>query len=161
MKRLKDTEPSVPSYSYNGRIRGTNNSKWWIIQRMQYALMKRGQMPETELPCETDYDTGEDEDNPAVKIANPKDEAFRIDEEENEDERDLKKFIDTVFNVLDERESDMINMYYGRLGYKEYTLEQIGKKYKLTKERVRQIIEKAFRKLRSEAMVMDSKYLSR
>ena len=73
----------------------------------------------------------------------------------------MKKFIDTVFNVLDERESDMINMYYGRLGYKEYTLEQIGKKYKLTKERVRQIIEKAFRKLRSEAMVMDSKYLSR
>ena len=97
------------------------------FSNFEYALTKRGQMPESELPCETDYDTGEDEDNPAVKIANPKDEAFKIDEEENEDERDLKKFIDTVFNVLDERESDMINMYYGRLGYKEYTLEQIGK----------------------------------
>lgn len=152
---------AIEKFDISQDVKVITYSKWWIIQRMQYALMKRGQMPESELPCETDYDTGEDEDNPAVKIANPKDEAFRIDEEENEDERDLKKFIDTVFNVLDERESDMINMYYGRLGYKEYTLEQIGKKYKLTKERVRQIIEKAFRKLRSEAMVMDSKYLSR
>ena len=91
---------AIERFDISQDVKVITYSKWWIIQRMQYALMKRGQMPESELPSENDYDTGEDEDNPAVKIANPKDEAFRIDEEENEDERDLKKFIDTVFNVL-------------------------------------------------------------
>ena len=52
-------------------------------------------------------------------------------------------------------------MYYGRCGYRENTLEDIGKKYNLTKERVRQIMENAFRKIRAESMLVDNKYLSR
>ena len=40
-------------------------------------------------------------------------------------------------------------------------LDEIGKKYKLTKERSRQIIEGAFRKLRTKSMLVDGKFLSR
>jgi RNA polymerase primary sigma factor len=64
-------------------------------------------------------------------------------------------------SILSDREADIINMYYGRCGYRENTLEDIGKKYNLTKERVRQIMESAFRKIRSESMLVDNKYLSR
>lgn len=152
---------AIERFDLSQDVKVITYSKWWIIQRMQYALSKRGQMPESELPSETDYDTGENDDELAVKITNPKDSTFIIDEEENEEERDVRKFIDMVFNVLSDRESDMINMYYGRCGYRENTLEEIGKKYKLTKERVRQIIEKAFRKVRSEAMLIDNRFLSR
>lgn len=152
---------AIERFDLSQDVKVITYSKWWIIQRMQHALAKRGQMPESELPQETDYDMGENDDDLAVKITNPKDEAFIIDDEENEEENDARKFIDTVFNILSDRETDMINMYYGRCGYKENTLEEIGKKYKLTKERVRQIIEKAFRKVRSEAMLVDNRFLSR
>ncbi len=152
---------AIERFDLSQDVKVITYSKWWIIQRMQYALSKHSQMPESELPSETDYDTGENDDELAVKITNPKDNTFIIDEEENEEERDVRKFIDMVFNVLSDRESDMINMYYGRCGYRENTLEEIGKKYKLTKERVRQIIEKAFRKVRSEAMLIDNRFLSR
>ena len=152
---------AIERFDLSQDVKVITYSKWWIIQRMQYALTKRSLMPESDLPQETDYDMGDEDDDPAVKITNPKDETFVIEEEENEGERDARKFIDMVFNVLSDRESDMINMYYGRCGYKENTLEEIGKKYKLTKERVRQIIEKAFRKVRSEAMLVDNRFLSR
>lgn len=152
---------AIERFDLSQDVKVITYSKWWIIQRMQYAISKRCQMPETDLPSETDYDMGDDDDNPAVKLSNPKDETFVIREEEKQDEDDVKKFLEIVFNVLDKREADMINMYYGRGGYKENTLEQIGKKYKLTKERVRQIIEKAFRKVRSESMIIGSRYLSR
>ena len=152
---------AIERFDLSQDVKVITYSKWWIIQRMQYAISKRCQMPETDLPSETDYDMGDDDDNPAVKLSNPKDETFMIREEEKQDEDDVKKFLEIVFNVLDKREADMINMYYGRCGYKENTLEQIGKKYKLTKERVRQIIEKAFRKVRSESMIIGSRYLSR
>ena len=57
---------------------------------------------------------------------------------------------------MDDRERDMINMYYGRLYSESYTLVEIGEKYGLTKERVRQIIEKAFKHIRSEAILADA-----
>lgn len=152
---------AIEKFDLSQDVKVITYSKWWIIQRMQYALQKRGRMPESDLPCDIDNDQYTDEELPTIKCQNPKDEAFTIEEEDNEDEKDTKKFIEVVFKVLSEREADIINMYYGRCGYKEYTLEQIGKKYKLTKERVRQIMEKAFRKVRSEAMLVDNKFLSR
>ena len=70
-------------------------------------------------------------------------------------------FVEEIMKCLSAREADMVNMYFGRFGYDEKTLEEIGKKYKLTKERVRQIIGGAFTKLRSKSMLVDSKFLSR
>lgn len=49
---------------------------------------------------------------------------------------------------LDEREREILKMRIGWDG-KEYTLEEVGKKFKITRERVRQIEAKAIRKLRS------------
>jgi RNA polymerase primary sigma factor len=54
----------------------------------------------------------------------------------------------------------MINMYYGRLYSEEFTLEEIGEKYGLTKERVRQVIQKAFRKIRSEAILENNYFIT-
>lgn len=46
------------------------------------------------------------------------------------------------------REIDILNMYFGLEGYSSHTLEGVGKKYNLEKERVRQIIAKTLRRMR-------------
>lgn len=60
----------------------------------------------------------------------------------------FKSEINRALDTLSEREKDIVTMYYGLEGNYPLTLEEIGDKYKLTKERVRQIKEKAIRRLR-------------
>ena len=59
----------------------------------------------------------------------------------------LSKEIDRALATLTERESEIIKMFFG-IGCQEMTLEEIGDKFGLTRERVRQIKEKAIRRLR-------------
>jgi len=58
-----------------------------------------------------------------------------------------RKEIDRALETLSEREQQIIRMFFGLDG-KEMTLEEIGIKFNLTRERVRQIKEKAIRRLR-------------
>ncbi len=60
----------------------------------------------------------------------------------------LREEISRALNFLDERERVVIESYFG-IGQPELTLEEIAKKCGLTRERVRQIREKAIRKLRN------------
>ncbi len=62
----------------------------------------------------------------------------------------LQKEIERALSTLTERESEIIKMFYG-LGMQEMTLEEIGDKFQLTRERVRQIKEKAIRRLRQDS----------
>jgi RNA polymerase primary sigma factor len=61
----------------------------------------------------------------------------------------LKDKMMGIMSVLDERERVIVEDYYGITGTPR-TLEDIGSDFSLTKERVRQIKEKALRKLRNE-----------
>jgi len=62
----------------------------------------------------------------------------------------LSREIDRALSTLPERDSNIIKMFFG-IGCQEVTLEEIGDKFGLTRERVRQIKEKAIRKLRTGA----------
>ncbi len=55
--------------------------------------------------------------------------------------------VDRALETLTERERDIIKSFFG-IGCAEMTLEEIGEKFDLTRERVRQIKEKAIRRLR-------------
>jgi RNA polymerase primary sigma factor len=59
----------------------------------------------------------------------------------------LSREIDRALMTLTEREQDIIKLFFG-IGCSEMTLEEIGEKFGLTRERVRQIKEKAIRRLR-------------
>ena len=59
----------------------------------------------------------------------------------------LRAEIETVLKLLNERERNVVKAFYGIDG-PELTLEEIGHKFGLTRERVRQIKEKAIRRLR-------------
>ncbi|MEO5602044.1 MAG: sigma-70 family RNA polymerase sigma factor [Cyclobacteriaceae bacterium] len=60
----------------------------------------------------------------------------------------LRKEVQRALSTLTQRESDVIAFYFGLNGEHAMTLEEIGQKYNLTRERVRQIKEKATRRLR-------------
>jgi len=60
----------------------------------------------------------------------------------------LKVEIEKALDTLSPRESKVINLYFGLNSEKALTLEEIGTRFSLTRERVRQIKEKAIRRLR-------------
>ncbi len=60
----------------------------------------------------------------------------------------LRKEVQRALSTLTQREADVITLYFGLNGEHAMTLEEIGEKFNLTRERVRQIKEKAIRRLR-------------
>ena len=62
----------------------------------------------------------------------------------------LNKEIERALSTLTERERDIVKYFFG-IGTQEMTLEEIGEYFGLTRERVRQIKEKAIRRLRHSA----------
>lgn len=60
----------------------------------------------------------------------------------------LEKEVERALSTLTERERDVIKLFYGIGVAHPLTLEEIGDKFNLTRERVRQIKEKAIRRLR-------------
>ncbi len=60
----------------------------------------------------------------------------------------LKDDIKKALGTLSKREAEVISLYFGLDGKQALTLEEIGVRFKLTRERVRQIKEKAIRRLR-------------
>lgn len=78
---------------------------------------------------------------------------LKDDSEETPDSRlindSLRKEVQRSLSKLTERESDVISLYFGLNGQPAMTLEEIGFKFNLTGERVRQIKEKGIRRLRT------------
>ena len=62
-------------------------------------------------------------------------------------EESQRIYIRSLLNNLSKRDNIFLSMYYG-IGYPEETLDQIGEIYGLTRERVRQIVEKSRRKIK-------------
>lgn len=70
----------------------------------------------------------------------------------------LSREIDRALKQLYEREREIVKMFFG-IGYPEMTLEEIGDKFGLTRERVRQIKEKAIKRLKGSKSKLLKSYL--
>jgi RNA polymerase primary sigma factor len=60
----------------------------------------------------------------------------------------LRKEIERALSTLTYREASIIRLYFGLNGKHPHTLEEIGEEFNLTRERVRQIKEKAIKRLK-------------
>jgi RNA polymerase primary sigma factor len=63
-------------------------------------------------------------------------------------EESLREEVQQGLAILSDREKEVISAYYGLNEFKALTLEEIGEAFGLTRERVRQIKERAIRRLR-------------
>ncbi len=81
---------------------------------------------------------------------------FIADKKQDPEAEALKKmlatYLDKVLNNLTDRESEVLRMRFGLGGEEPRTLEEVGQRFGVTRERIRQIEAKALRKLRMPAI---------
>ena len=122
-------------------------SVWWIKQTILEALAKRNASDDEDLPLDYEKPLGpDDEQNEVV------DDSFVNDGLERTQQLERDEIIRVLMEYLNQREKNIITKYYGRDGGKPKTLEEIGMEYGLTKERIRQIKNTSFKKMRSVAL---------
>lgn len=68
--------------------------------------------------------------------------------EEMVENRELRRMLDDVLDTLTEKEKKVIRLRFGLEDNRQWTLEEVGKLFNVTRERIRQIESKALRKLR-------------
>lgn len=144
---------SIDKFDVDRDVKVITYAKWQMECNMKKAVKEKENLKEEEFPEGVMVNLNEDalSDNEYVG-------AYENDAFSNETEIERQSAIEDVNNIisiLNEREADFIKMYYGINPYdKEYTYQEIGKKYNLTKERVRQVIDKIMRKLRVQALTI-------
>lgn len=97
----------------------------------------------------------EGEDNSLLDVL-PNDDSPMADQTLNQES--LSKEVDRALRQLYDREREILKMFFG-IGCQEMTLEEIGAKFDLTRERVRQIKEKAIRRLKGQKSKLLKSYL--
>ena len=97
----------------------------------------------------------EGEDNSLLDVL-PNDDSPSADASLNQES--LSKEVDRALRQLYDRERDILKMFFG-IGCPEMTLEEIGARFDLTRERVRQIKEKAIRRLKGQKSKLLKSYL--
>lgn len=120
---------------------------WWIKQTIKEAIEKRNSMDAEDLPS---FNEKDDIDEESINIETNYNEIPY--ENDAETENDIKQKIGFLMNFLSTKEKKIITQYFGLDGSKPKTLEEIGKELGISKERIRQINEKSFIKMRSAAM---------
>ena len=141
---------AIDKFDYEKGYKTISYSVWWIRQSILEALKERAGIEGDSLPQDFEkqnpYDDDEQETDELIEseyIAN------NYDELKTEE---IKKVISSLIDCLNDREQYVITEYFGLNAEEGKTLEEIGNSINLTKERVRQIKEKALKKLRSEAL---------
>lgn len=119
----------------------------WIKQGILEALNKRNNSNYNEL-YDNIIDDRDDDEN--IHVTNE----YEILQN--------KEYIQELMGVLTKKERNIIELYFGFSIDEPLTLEEIGKIYNISKERVRIIKEKALTKMRSKCLVLqNNNYLYR
>lgn len=146
---------SIDKFDLDCDVKVITYARWNMEYKMQRAIEEKNKLQTDDLPEDyetqlSDEATSSDEFNDTTYNNN----AF-ADEEMSYSKQAANDDVAAIITILNEKETDFIQMYYGIKPYeKEYTYQEIGDKYGITKERVRQIIDKIMRKLRVQALTI-------
>ena len=117
-----------------------------LAEKMGITVEKvREVMKISQDPVSLDTPIGEEDDSHLGDFI--KDERSMSPEEYATNEI-LKEEIKNVLMTLQEREQEVLELRFGLVDGTSHTLEEVGKKFNVTRERIRQIEAKALRKLR-------------
>mgnify|MGYP000663087297 CR=1 FL=1 len=169
----------IQNFDWSKNLRFISYAVWWIKQSIIQSLNENSRMIRlpvnvvqdlqkakkesqknnteldsrfTSLPKVIDLDMNINEEGDTLVDLIENTNAVQPDEGFNTAEM-LKEKLRDIMKILDERERLIVEDYFGLSGTPR-TLEDIGQDFNLTKERVRQIKEKALRKLRNESSVL-------
>lgn len=124
-------------------------SVWWIRQTILEALAKRNVTDGEDLPSDYEKQDTMDEEYLDSEMLGGE---FVCELSAADKERERDEAIKFLMEYLNQREKNIITKYFGLDGNKPKTLEEIGMEYGLTKERIRQIKNTSFKKMRSVAL---------
>lgn len=132
---------------------------WWIRQYMLEIIKKKKiinivEVENTETKNSVLETTMLDEEDDVIN-SNEKDFSNENEELKKEVIKTQKDIIASLLKELDEREKEIIENYYGINDKKELTLAEIGEKFSLSSERVRQINKNSIKKMRSKMMLLN------
>lgn len=130
--------------NYYSRLQAISDEKKLKIEYIEYCLLIRDKYLHT---TSLDMPIGEDHDMPLIEFIPSKDKPIEIVAEEME----LRNIIKEVLSTLTEKEQKILTMRFGLNGEEPQTLENIGHEFKITRERIRQIQDKALEKMRKPA----------
>ena len=149
---------AIEKFDESKDVKFISYAVWWIRQAMLESIKKRNAISFVEIEPNTDNDSSMDkklieDDEDDVSFNN--DFSNENDEKSREVTENQRNIITSLIDTLSDRERDIVENYYGINDKKELTLTDIGKKYNLSSERVRQIKLNAIRKLRSKILLYD------
>lgn len=149
---------AIEKFDESKDVKFISYAVWWIRQAMLESIKKRNAISFVEIEPNTDNDSSMDkklieDDEDDVSFNN--DFSNENDEKSREVTENQRNIITSLIGTLSDRERDIVENYYGINDKKELTLTDIGKKYNLSSERVRQIKLNAIRKLRSKILLYD------
>ena len=149
---------AIEKFDESKDVKFISYAVWWVRQAMLESIKRRNAINFVEIEPNTDNDSSMDK----KLIEDDEDDAsFNNDFSNENDEKSMevsenqRNIITSLIGTLSDRERDIVENYYGINDKKELTLTDIGKKYNLSSERVRQIKLNAIRKLRSKILLYD------
>lgn len=145
---------AAEKFDFNRDVKFISYGVWWIKQTIQEFIKKNNTISEMEgstedKTLENGMVSNPDDLKIHSKAIQVQDDLYEIDELESE----RRLYIKELFVGIPKREQEILTYSFGLGTEKPLTLEEIGLKYKLTKERVRQLKEKALKKLRVNALM--------
>jgi RNA polymerase primary sigma factor len=149
---------AIEKFDESKDVKFISYAVWWIRQAMLESIKRRNTINFVEIEPNTDNDSSMDK---KLIEDDEDDSSFNNDFSNENDEKSMevsenqRNIITSLIGTLSDRERDIVENYYGINDKKELTLTDIGKKYNLSSERVRQIKLNAIRKLRSKILLYD------
>lgn len=120
-----------------------------ILEEDNFLFQEEANVPSNNLPyCVGLFNEINEEGDTLIDII-PNKNADSPEQILNSNE-EIKKKVQLMLNILDERERTIIIKYFGLTGV-ESNLEDLGEEFGCTKERIRQLKDKAIKKLRNES----------
>jgi RNA polymerase primary sigma factor len=117
-----------------------------VAERMEISVEKVQQIQKiAQEPISLESPVGEEEDSSLGDfISDPQ----ALDPYEYTAKMKLREELDEVLATLTEREERVLRLRFGLIDGRQRTLEEVGKEFNVTRERIRQIEAKALRKLK-------------
>lgn len=151
---------AIDKFDESRDVKFISYAVWWIKQSITDAIRRNKLISTVEIdPMQSndavmEKSVADEEDE---KIGGARDTSFSNESEERRIElnRLQSDTIEELLKVLSKREREIIESYYGLGMNEELTLLEIGKKFNLSSERVRQIKCSSLKKLRTRILLLD------